>query len=777
MNAISIVNNDQFQYSGGSLNDSFIGQTFTNNAGATFTLSGAGTRTVNANVTNAGTVNVTGTTAVFNGTFTNGTFTNSGALNSDSAALEFSNILQVGPTGVIVAVAGDQYILHKDFRIDPSNTLGSWTTRQADLTFTGAGPQALSFGGSDLTWNSLTVDHSAALTLDTSGKFHAGSEIIGNTAIGTLTQSSGSNVITGGLTLGSAVDALGTYDLSGGQLTTGSVVVGDAATGLTDPGTHLLTQAGGTFNQTGGTHTITGALTLSSQGSSTGAYNLSGTGILNVNTAGPNGREYVGSSGTGTFTQKGGQNSANYLYVGDSPGSNGTFEQSDGTNTITYALIVGTQAAGGGKPGATGTYNLSGGTLGAGVETIGNYGSGTFQQTGGKNTTDLLTIKAQTSGYGTYSLSGGTLNATTIVNNDQFNYSGGSLNGNVENYAGATFTLFGTGTRMVNGTVTEYYNGTVHVTGTTAIFNGTFTNYGTLSSDSATLEFLGNLTSERDASIKASLGDQYILHKDFTINPSANPANLTTSLADLTFTSAGPQSLSFGGLNLTWNSVTVDNGASLTLKATGSLSAWGEKIGDSGTGTFKQTAGTNNVTGYLTVGDQSGSTGTYDLSAGTNTIGSNMGFGDLNVGANPGSTGTYKLSGTGSLELIGPAGSHGYETVGVAGTGNFTQTGGQNTAGYLYVGWDSGSNGTFTQSGGKTTIDHELSVGTYSNGANYRSYGEYDLSDTGDPSQSVLSAWGEKIGDSGTGTFKQTGGTNTTNLLTVKADTDRPWYL
>ena len=151
MNATTIVNNDQFNYSGGTLNDHFTSQTFTNNAGATFTLSGAGTRTVNASVTNnaGGTVNVNGSTAGTTAVF-NGTFTNYGTLNSDPATLEFLGDLTIGPGGSIHAAPGDQYILHQNFSITASDTTG-WTTSGAGLIFTGSGPHTISDSALGLT--------------------------------------------------------------------------------------------------------------------------------------------------------------------------------------------------------------------------------------------------------------------------------------------------------------------------------------------------------------------------------------------------------------------------------------------------------------------------------------------------------------------------------------------------------------------------------------------------------------------------------------------------
>ena len=81
----------------------------------------------------------------------------------------------------------------------------------------------------------------------------------------------------------------------------------------------------------------------------TGSYNLSGTGSLSSYW------QYIGYSGTGTFSQSGGTNSATYLQLGVNAG-------------------------------ATGTYNLGGGQLLASNESVGNSGTGAFTQTGGTNT-------------------------------------------------------------------------------------------------------------------------------------------------------------------------------------------------------------------------------------------------------------------------------------------------------------------------------------------------------------------------------------------------------
>ncbi|MGA2060897.1 MAG: autotransporter-associated beta strand repeat-containing protein [Thermoguttaceae bacterium] len=145
---------------------------------------------------------------------------------------------------------------------------------------------------------------------------------------------------------------------------------------------------------------------------------------------------------------------------------------------------------------------------------------------------------------------------------------------------------------------------------------------------------------------------------------------------------------------------------------TGSLTANNVYIGYSGTGTFKQTSGTNSISEYLTLGNLSGSTGKYDLSGsgqlsagnefigtsgkgtfiqsgGTNTIAST-----LYIGENSNSNGTYNLSGSGQLSAV-------REYIGSYGTGTFTQTSGTNTASYIKI----GTIGTYILSSGSLNVN------------------------------------------------------------------------
>jgi hypothetical protein len=287
----------------------------------------------------------------------------------------------------------------------------------------------------------------------------------------------------------------------------------------------------------------------------------------------------------------------------------------------------------------------------------------------------------------------------------------------------------------------------------------------------------------------------------------------------------------YTGTAITLGNVTVDNDGATginTLSMTGSgtnLAAPWEYIGDSNTstlpgfGVMNQSVGTNSITNGLYLGFGPDDEGTYSLSAtgtltasgevvgntGTGVFYQSGGVNDItNSGglyiAGVGATGNYYLSG-GTLELT-YAGA--YEVVGDTGSGTFTQTGGANNCPILQV--DSGlyslslgtllagsegeyigfnSSGTFQQSGGANTTTggvyigyaaggpdgdsslYALSGGSLSVGGDLEigdgTLGTFSLSAAGSLSVSGT----ESVGYSGTGNFNQTGGTNTPSSLDV----------
>ena len=359
----------------------------------------------------------------------------------------------------------------------------------------------------------------------------------------------------------------------------------------------------------------------------------------------------AGGSGSYSLSSTGSLSAANE-YIGNY--GSGTFTQSGGTNTVTGNLYVGNAS------GSSGTYNLSGGSLSAYVEAIGVYGSGSFTQSGGTHTVDdgtgngELWMGAQ-GGSGAYSLSGGSL----AVNGAEYLGTDGGI---------GTFTQSG-GTHTVSG----------------FLFLGTYGGTGIYSLSGGSL---------------AVSGFEYLANGTFTQTGGSHTAQLIILGAG----STGTYNLSGG-----------------SLQASG-----GESIGDGGLGIFNQSGGANIVSG-LSLGTDAytgtAGTGTYTLSGGslqsyygeyigvdggrgtfTQSGGSNTITGDLYLGEN-GGTGTYGLSG-GSVTAAN-------EYVGYSGSGTFTQTGGTNAVtGNLYVGNGTGI-GTYALLGGSATVG-----GNYTQGAN-----------------------------------------------------------
>ena len=105
--------------------------------------------------------------------------------------------------------------------------------------------------------------------------------------------------------------------------------------------------------------------------------------------------------------------------------------------------------------------------------------------------------------------------------------------------------------------------------------------------------------------------------------------------------------------------------------SSGALSANYETVGTQGTGAFTQTGGVNQIDYSLTLGQQAGATGSYEL------------------------------SGTGVL-------SADREYMGNEGSGSFTQTGGTNTVDFLHIGRYSGSSGTYELNGGTLTVNDRI---------------------------------------------------------------------
>jgi autotransporter-associated beta strand protein len=529
------------------------------------------------------------------------------------------------------------------------------------------------------------------------------------------------------LTLGSSAGS-GAIQMDAGNLSIGDTVsIGNGGAG--------------TITQTEWTNNVGYAVSLGALGT----YNLLGTGQLSAM------REDVG----GTFVQSGGANTVSYILFSVQGGGSynlsgtgqlstvnadeiigsGTFTQSGGVNTIGGNLRVGLGGAGGGS---NGTYNLSDtGQVSASAQYIGSDSADTalFHQTGGTNTTGYLSIASG----GQYQLNGGTLQVT-----------GGFSNGGVFDAGGGTFSLSSTNciVDLSGGSVQNAKSLSLNIgANSLLIVSPTFdsTAFGSYSC-SGLVHVAGSTLSLSPSQGFGGTG---------SIN---DPVNCQGTI---TATSGGFINLN-NGLVLSGSGVASLGNGILTINDTtsnmsgGSLSAYQQKVGSGGTGTFTQSGGTNATNYGIVLGDNTTDNGTYFLnstgkvscqwyemvgyfgsgtfsqSGGTNTI---MPGGELLVGYINGSSGTYYLS-NGIL-------SSSEEDIGPYGTGVFDQSGGSNalSTGTLRVGgcsqqqWGNGTyllrngtlgagleivgvtnQGTFTQSGGTNTISNALRLGDQTGG-------------------------------------------------------------
>ncbi len=246
----------------------------------------------------------------------------------------------------------------------------------------------------------LTYTLGSPLTVP-AGKGFTGSISVNDPVVcqGSISAASGGINLYNGLT----VSGTGTVQLGSGNLFNNDPTSGVSGGSLSTTSQYVGSGGTGTFTQSGGANTIGNYLYLGVNARDSGTYDLSNGQLVLTN-----GSEYVGYSGTGTFTQSGGTNNADN---GQVLGYNG---------------------------GANGTYTLSGsGRMSVYVLYVGYSGSGTFTQSGGTNVADLFRLAYNRGSIGTYNLNGGLLSVQELATPSgaaAFNFNGGTL------AAGAAFS-------------------------------------------------------------------------------------------------------------------------------------------------------------------------------------------------------------------------------------------------------------------------------------------------------------------------------------------------
>ncbi len=337
----------------------------------------------------------------------------------------------------------------------------------------------------------------------------AGEFIVGSTGGTAVVNQSGGSVNATELDLGVAFGH-GTYSLSAGTLSTSLIVVG-----------YDNSPSSGVFTQTGGTNT-TNQLVIATAAATLGTYNLI-NGTLNIT-----GPLFINVTNGGIINQTGGTFNLNgSLYLGEST-STARQTLAGGTLNVTTdeRIAYGSDAVftqtggvhnsfdiGVGYFGATGIFNLTGGTLNNTAQIIigsSGGGIGVMNQSGGAATTSNLYVGVDTS-TGSYNLSGGTLAVGSNLyiglvpgSTGTYNVMGGSL-------AGSTVYIGGDGTGPQGVGTFNISSGTASFSGNVTLWNspGSFLSMtgGTLAANSINLNApatLAGVVTAQSLSINAS---------------------------------------------------------------------------------------------------------------------------------------------------------------------------------------------------------------------------------------------------------------------------------
>ena len=310
--------------------------------------------------------------------------------------------------------------------LDGSISGSSGVTNNANLLYNLAGNQAAGYAiaGSGALIKSgtgtltLTGMNSYAGTTTVSGgtlQLAGGSltpsagEYIGSGGTGTFVQSGGTNAAPS-LDLGFNSSGSGSYSLGGGLLRLGGLTQGSGTAAFNFSGGTL--QAGGSFSS-GVPMQLTGMSTFDTNGNSMSLSGiLSGSGALtkagsgNLTLTGINTFSGTATVSGGSLQLPSGSLAASMEYIGS--GGTGTLLQMGGTNVVNtgFATIdIGFNA------GDLGVYSLSGGSVAASYVNLGKSGSGSFLQSGGTIAVSSLLSVGSGIGTGSYNLSGGSLGA------------------------------------------------------------------------------------------------------------------------------------------------------------------------------------------------------------------------------------------------------------------------------------------------------------------------------------------------------------------------------
>ncbi len=236
----------------------------------------------------------------------------------------------------------------------------------------------------------LNINNGGSAAFSGTGIFEVGESGGGDTGYVNV-YSGGSLTVSQTTQLGADGSTFGYINVNGGTATfNNDLHVGNSA------------NAHGTVTLTSGTLNSVGNLRITDNASATGELKVNG-GTLNATSSSIQVRD-----GNGSITQTAGAINAKDMYVGHLQGSVGTMTMSGGDNVISGLLTLGNQDDGAAANGASGTLNMSGGSMTVGTLKVGAEASTTGELTlSGKDTY----LKASTLSLGDVGL-----NASSTIN-------------------------------------------------------------------------------------------------------------------------------------------------------------------------------------------------------------------------------------------------------------------------------------------------------------------------------------------------------------------------
>ena len=409
-----------------------------------------------------------------------------------SYTLNNSGVLSAGSVTEYVGNRGAGYFLHNNgtntaYKIVIANKTTGYGVYQilngnATATLINVGEEGEGLfthrGGTVRVNSGITLGNASSgdgsYTLSSGATLSAHSIVVGDAGVGVFNHNDGAVLVDEDMdmALGFQSGSRGIYNMHDGTLDGNAIQFSIGYEGT------------GTFNQFGGTHTIiykensSSKLYIGRSAGSTGTYNLYGGQFITP-------EEAVGRAGTGTFNQSGGTHTVKYISVGVNIGSVGNytftggslavtdgdlnvssrgtavFTHSAGTSNITNSLHIGRYEESTGS----GIYNLSGtATLIAGNTYVGHAGTGTLTQTGGTHTiAGILDIGYSASSDAAYNMGVGTLSTGANLNvgvSGAFNITNNAasitVGGDLSFAAGAQFSAVAGSTIHLTGS--NFYN-------------------------------------------------------------------------------------------------------------------------------------------------------------------------------------------------------------------------------------------------------------------------------------------------------------------------------